>query len=98
MWNKLTIIWHGLSGHFRGYHAVESRYWLYVIGSVVSLVILWVNSSVSFNFYRFNVLTKAIGLGEQISFIGACSSHLYSRICRLGDTGFPGLLDFSQIE
>lgn len=71
MWNKLTVIWHGLSGHFRGYHAIESRYWLYVIGSIVSLTILWVNSSVSFNFYRFNVLIKAIGLGDQISFIGA---------------------------
>lgn len=71
MWNKLSVIWHGMSGHFRGYHAVESRYWLFVIGSIVSLTILWVNSSVSFNFYRFNVLSKAIGLGGQASFLGA---------------------------
>ena len=71
MWNKLSVIWHGMSGHFRGYHAVESRYWLFVIGSIVSLTILWVNSAVSFNFYRFNVLAKAVGLGDQASFIGA---------------------------
>ncbi len=71
MWNKLSVIWHGMSGHFRGYHAVESRYWLFVIGSIVSLTILWVNSAVSFNFYRFNVLSKAVGLGGQISFLGA---------------------------
>ena len=71
MWNKLSVIWHGMSGHFGGYHAVESRYWLFVIGSIVSLTILWVNSSVSFNFYRFNVLGKAIGMNEQSSLIGA---------------------------
>ena len=71
MWNKLSVIWHGMSSHFRGYHAVESRYWLFVIGSIVSLTILWVNSSVSFNFYRFNVLGKAIGMGEQASLIGS---------------------------
>lgn len=71
MWNKFSIIWHGLSGHFRGYHVVESRYWLYLVGSVVSLTILLINASVSFNFYRFNVLTKAVGLSESSSFIGA---------------------------
>ncbi len=71
MWNKLRVIWHGMSGHFQGYHPVESRYWLFVIGSVVSLVILWVNSSVSFNFYRFNVLTKAVGLSGSAAFTGA---------------------------
>lgn len=71
MWNKLRMIWHGVSGHFQGYHPVESRYWLYVIGSIVSLVILWVNSAVSFNFYRFNVLTKAVGLDGSAAFLGA---------------------------
>jgi len=71
MWNKLSVIWHGISGHFRGFHPVESRYWLFVIGSLVSLVILLVNSSVSFSFYRFNVLSKAVGLTSFSSFVGA---------------------------